>query len=104
MVGTFSPFPSSILPIFFMPKIGCDSLERKGCKDGAVRMSWRYLYSMLSETASFVGSNEWIASAIEIPAISKSRRAFPVGAVSNRTYRQTLENTQFSAAQSILGS
>ena len=25
------------------------------------------LYSALSEVASFVGSNEWIASAIEIP-------------------------------------
>ncbi len=28
------------------------------------------VYCALSEIASFVGSNEWIASAIEIPAIS----------------------------------
>ena len=44
------------------------------------------LYCALSEIASFVG------------AISRSRHAFPVGAVSNRTYHQMLENTQFSAA------
>ncbi len=37
------------------------------------------LYSALSEIASFVGSNEWIASAIEILAVS------------NCTHRQTLE-------------
>ena len=48
------------------------------------------IYSALSEVASFVG------------AISRSRHAFPVGAVSNRTYRQTLENTQFSPASSIV--
>ena len=39
-----------------------------------------------SRPAFPVGSSEWIASAIEILAVS------------NHTYRQTLENTQFSAA------
>ena len=34
-------------------------------------------------------------------AISRSRHAYPVGAVSNRAYSQTLENTQFSPASSI---
>ena len=40
-----------------------------------------HLHCALSEIASFVGSSEWIASAIEIPAVS------------NSAYCQTLENT-----------
>ena len=60
------------------------------------------IYCALSKVASFVGSNERDSECYRDLAISRSRHAFPVGAVSNPTYRQTLENTQFSPASSIV--